>query len=148
MNDKDKLRRLNSLMAVHFTHPVHFFNWKKIILENAAKDNKKAYNKVQNEQVEIYTLAKELDIEDKDLKEMWIAKWCDHERRKREYSKKPQKEGRDNKDIQVGSSGSNRNKIRYPSKKRSIKTWKKFYKLFPQAAIEDGFNGKTSKRMK
>ncbi len=63
-------------------------------------------------------------------------------------NKKPKPEGRDNKDIIVGSGGSNKNKIRYPSKKRSLGTWKKFYKLFPILAEQDAFDGSTSKRMK
>ena len=149
MSEKDKLRKLNCLMAVNYTHPLHFFSWKKIILENAEKNDRTyKHNKQQREQVQIYKLAKELGIEDNELKEMWVTKWCEHERRKLEYRKKPQAEGRDNKDVRVGSGGSNRNMIRYPSKKRSVKTWKKFYKLFPQAAIEDCWDGKTSRRMK
>jgi hypothetical protein len=65
-----------------------------------------------------------------------------------EYKKKPQSETRDNKDIHVGGGGSNQKKVRYPSKKRSLYTWKKFYKLFPILAERDNFNGKTSDKMK
>jgi hypothetical protein len=43
---------------------------------------------------------------------------------------KPPGESRDNKDVLVGSSGDNRNKIRYPKKCRKT-AWKRFYKLFP-----------------
>jgi hypothetical protein len=43
---------------------------------------------------------------------------------------KPVKESRDNKDVLVGSSGDNCNKIRYPKKVRKT-AWKRFYKLFP-----------------
>ena len=39
-------------------------------------------------------------------------------------------------------------KIRFPSKKRSRATWKRFYTMFPNLAKEDGWDGKTSKRMK
>ena len=149
MTDKDKLRKLNHLMGIHYTHPEHFFSWKKTILENADKnDNTFRHNKRQNEQVQIYRLAEELGINDNDLRVMWVTKWSGLYKRKLEYQKSPQKEGRDNKDVLVGSGGSNRNMIRYPSKKRSIRTWKKFYKLFPYAAIADGWDGKTSKRMK
>ncbi len=38
---------------------------------------------------------------------------------------------RDNKDIKNTSGGGGSNRIRYPSKKRSKRTWKNFYKLFP-----------------
>jgi hypothetical protein len=42
----------------------------------------------------------------------------------------PKKSERDNKDVMVGSSGDNINKIRYPKKCRKT-AWKRFYKLFP-----------------
>ena len=44
--------------------------------------------------------------------------------------------------------GTNYPTVRYPSKKRSLSTWKKFYKLFPRYAERDEWDGKTSKRMK
>jgi len=37
---------------------------------------------------------------------------------------------------------------RYPSKKRSKKTWANFYKLFPDLAERDNWDGKTSDKMK
>lgn len=55
---------------------------------------------------------------------------------------------RDNKGIIVGSGGSNRNKIRYPSTKRSKRTWKIFYQMFPHLAVSDNWNGETSNRYK
>ena len=48
----------------------------------------------------------------------------------------------------VGSGNSNKNKIRYPKKSKSNKTWKIFYNMFPERALIDGYDGKTSKRMK
>ncbi len=61
-------------------------------------------------------------------------RWVD----KKEYHKMPKPDGRDNKALRVGSSGSNRNKVRFPKKVRGKATWKKFYTLFPQ------FEGYTS----
>jgi len=60
------------------------------------------------------------------------------------------KETRDNKTVRVGSGvyHSNYNKIRYPSKKRSVSTWKRFYNLFPEQAKIDNWDGKTSDKMK
>jgi hypothetical protein len=58
------------------------------------------------------------------------------------------KETRDNKGVYVGGGGSNCNKIRYPKKNRSAKTWKTFYEMFPSRAIADEYDGKTSKKMK
>jgi hypothetical protein len=150
MTDKIKLRRLNHLMAKHYTDPRYFDSWKKQTLEYVLNTNLSAWIITDyKEKLEIYKLANDLSIKDDKLKEIWFSTWWSkYQENKSDYRKKPQKEGRDNKDIHVGSGGSNCNKIRYPSKKRSIKTWKKFYKLFPSAAIEDGFDGKTSKRMK
>ena len=41
-----------------------------------------------------------------------------------------------------------RNIIRYPKKCRSLRTWKKFYEMFPKQAEIDGWDGKTSNKMK
>ena len=68
--------------------------------------------------------------------------------RKNVYKLKPIKEGRDNKGVYVGGGGSNRNKVRYPSKKRSKRTWKIFYQMFPKIAEKDGWDGNTSKKMR
>lgn len=57
------------------------------------------------------------------------------------------KESRDNKGVYVGSDNSHTNKIRYPKKVRSKKVWSIFYKMFPNRAKIDEWNGETSKRM-
>lgn len=81
-----------------------------------------------------------------------LSKWYEIRKKKNlqeiEMSKTPIKEGRDNKDVKVGSGGSSGNSIRYPSKKRSKRVWKNFYKLFPWLAIKDEWNGEKSKRTK
>lgn len=67
------------------------------------------------------------------------------ERRKEkiDYSKKPIKEKKDNKDFYNGGGGSNKNKIRYPKKCRKT-AWKRFAKLFPNAVKIK--NGKITKK--
>ena len=40
------------------------------------------------------------------------------------------------------------NKIRYPKKCRSLRTWKTFYKMFPKQAEIDNWDGKTFDKMK
>jgi hypothetical protein len=77
-----------------------------------------------------------------------IHKYQEYLRKKQPKIINNSKETRDNKDIHVGGGGSNRNKIRYPSKKRNKKTWSNFYKLFPSAAEKDHWDGKTSNKMK
>ena len=54
------------------------------------------------------------------------------------------KEGRDNKGVYVGNGGSNANKVRYPKKARSKRTWAIFYKMFPSRALKDGWDGEKS----
>ena len=63
------------------------------------------------------------------------------------YHRKPLGERRDNKKtIVYNGGGTNGNKIRYPSKKRSRSHWKNFYNLFPHLSKQDNWNGKTSTR--
>lgn len=57
------------------------------------------------------------------------------------------KETRDNKGVYVGGGGSNRNKVRYPKKARSKRTWKIFYKMFPYKAELDGWDGQKSTKV-
>lgn len=96
----------------------------------------------------IAVLAMSLDMTKDEMRKLWGAlqyeKWKDRDL----YGKfrKPKREGRDNKGVYVGGGGSHGNKIRYPSKKRSLKTWTIFYEMFPWAAERDGWNGKTSSR--
>lgn len=66
-------------------------------------------------------------------------------------NKKVYKETRDNKlypNKGSGAQGSWRSIVRYPSKKRSLRTWRNFYNLFPEIAKQDGWDGKTSSRYK
>ena len=151
MKRKKKLRRLNFLMYKHSR--MWFSDESKVIEQYKMMDsNRDTYPKhVQNdieERYEIYNLSKELGLSEAEREEMWYKlskqKSLIHESMK----KKPTPEGRDNKGVYVGRGGSNRNKIRYPSKKRSKRTWKKFYEMFPWAAERDGWNGETSKRFK
>lgn len=156
MTKKDKLRRLNFLMYKNYVNSLSFENSKKQILEihneylknDKLKSQRKHHFKAISGFVEIFNLAKELKINDEELQQLWYTRRHQSNKNRDEYKKTPQKEGRDNKNVHVGGGGSNRNKVRYPSKKRSLSTWKKFYKLFPRNAEEDGWDGKTSNRMK
>lgn len=63
--------------------------------------------------------------------------WGDltEDRWKRKYYNRtmPNLPKQDNKKTYVGGGGDNRNRIRYPSLKRSKTTWRRFYTLFPNA---------------
>jgi hypothetical protein len=152
MKNKEKLRKLKNLMYkypnINGMYPKeHIKRHKDKITEKDSKFSKKYVDKI-NDIYDIYSIADDLKMTEKELKIMWINMSKERQENKAEYKKKPLKEGRDNKDVLVGSGSSQRGWLRYPSKKRSLSTWKKFYKLFPQVAIEDGFDGKTSKKMK
>jgi hypothetical protein len=152
MNQKEKLRKVKNLM---YAHPL---TWnkpsdRKVIFELYEQHKNDLYKSKQwwgriTELITLYKFIDELGLTEQEINEMWSSISRDQAKQKAEYKKKPQKEGRDNKDVHVGGGGSNRTMVRYPSKKRSIRTWKKFYNLFPYYAVLDGWDGKTSKRMK
>lgn len=152
MSDKDKLRRLKYLLYKH--HQV-FYSYlpreEALKLYKEYKDSKtmtgRGWERI-TEHVEIYKLSDDLKLLKEELYRLWNKATIEKALHRDEYIKKPQKEGRDNKDVYVGNGGSNRNRERYPSKKRSTRTWKKFYKLFPRLAEADGWDGHTSKKMK
>lgn len=150
MSDRDKLRRLKHLMYKYYITVYYFNGWRKADIE-AARQCKEAGEKISShlaEKIELYDLAKELNIPDNELCKMWVQIRKQKYERDRIYSQRPQKEGRDNKGVYVGSGGSNKNSVRYPSKKRSKATWVKFYAMFPYYAEKDNWDGKTSDRMK
>lgn len=67
----------------------------------------------------------------------WSKSKRDQRERHEAYLKNDKPPRQDNKTyINYGSRNSNRNKIRYPSKKRKT-AWKRFYKLFPHLKPED-----------
>jgi hypothetical protein len=101
-----------------------------------------------NERSEIFKLASELNIPDNELLCMWVRFYDARRKLKDQQNIMPKRERKDNKHIHVGSNGGNKNKVRYPSKKRSRATWKRFYLLFPRLAEEDNWDGKTSDKMK
>jgi hypothetical protein len=153
MENKDTLRRVKNLMYKHdmcWSKPTD----RKIIFDlyEKHKDNqhksKEFWSRVI-ELVNLYKLIDSLNLTEKEIHDMWWEISQEKHKQQNDYKNKPQKEGRDNKDVHVGSgNSSNNNTVRYPSKKRSIRTWKKFYNLFPYYAVLDGWDGKTSKRMK
>ena len=152
-------RELKNLLSRNPSPPFHF-----ACLEKTIEDWWEGYIKKLREQsgilsifhkrqkidfLRIEEIRIQLGITVRDLSHMWYEIECERRDQSEEYKKKPTKEGRDNKGVYVGSGGyTNRNKVRYPSKKRSRKTWKIFYQMFPRLAERDGWDGKSSKAMK
>lgn len=146
MNDNKKLRNLKVLLYNnYYMHTESFENHKNFILGLAKEGN---VSKHWLDRVKIFNIAEELKISDSILRLMWMNMSKLRTQNYLSYSASPQKEGRDNKNVHVGSGGRNKNMVRYPSKKRSVYTWKKFYTLFPYLAEEDNWDGKTSNKMK
>ena len=153
MNNKEKLKRLKHLC--YNTHtPIYGFGLRtlgeaiendKKIIKNLYKNEKKGskHLKIRNE---IYQLAEELNLSVEEFSDLWCEKYFEKTNNGYKYRLKPQKEGRDNKGIYVGNGGSNNNKVRYPSKKRSKRVWKIFYSMFPFYAERDGWDGEKSSR--
>jgi hypothetical protein len=105
------------------------------------------YKNILAKRLKIYKLAEKLKMTDDEMNKLWLEITLKQHRNKFIHKQKPKQERRDNKDVLVGSGNSWGNTVRYPSKKRSLSTWKKFYKLFPRLAEADGFDGKTSSKM-
>ena len=96
---------------------------------------------------EIRKLQKHFKLSEEDLRSIWFNKRFRIKSKK--YKEMPRAIHRDNKDYYNTSSTcyhSNRNKIRYPSKKRNKKTWSNFYKLFPGLAKSENWDGQKSDR--
>jgi hypothetical protein len=107
--------------------------YKKIISETSIKKLNAGFQKQVNLLFELEKIIKEYNVSDEELLKIW--KQTRHKKIVSNIllSHNTLSETRDNKYVYVGSGGSNKNKIRYPSMKRSKSTWKKFYKLFPNA---------------
>lgn len=152
MTEKQKLRKVKHLMH---KYPLNWINKSdKDLILKLYSENKDRPNKIKGwwtritELIELYKLIDELSLTEEEYYPIWNLISVERHKNMYEYTKRPPSEGRDNKDIRVGSGGSHGKTIRYPSKKRSIRTWKKFYNLFPYHAIEDKWDGKTSTKMK
>jgi hypothetical protein len=67
----------------------------------------------------------------------WHIAWQTQQEVKKSYKSMSKPPRQDNKSyVNYGSGNSNRNKIRYPKKKRKT-AWKRFYKLFPHLKPDD-----------
>ena len=162
MENRKLNRELNHLLSIsalpitiqYFGNVRNEFNeFKKGKLDGANEiaTNKfypKHFKKSHQNFVRIFELANILGLSDDELLDKWRQIMGERKQEIADYKLKPIPEGRDNKGVYVGSGGSNKNKVRYPSKKRSKRTWKIFYQMFPRLAERDGWNGQTSKKMK
>lgn len=121
-------------------------NSTKEIVEN--KYYPKSFKQSQLNYIRIFELANKIGLNDDELLKRWKKITIERTQQTKSTKLKPTKEGRDNKGVYVGGGGYNKNMVRYPSKKRSKRVWKTFYKMFPYYAKLDGWDGVTSNKMK
>ena len=86
---------------------------------------------VKEDYIKILTLGRKYYGEK--LEMVWRDLTEDRWKRKYYNGTMPNLPKQDNKKTYVGGGGDNRNRIRYPSLKRSKTTWRRFYALFPNA---------------
>ncbi len=147
-------------MKYRFTDDMLHFGHKEnlermVIKSKKDKVNYKLMGYDSLQQLKIYKIAKDNNIPEWKIELIWLATYNNQptpvEDFTIDYNAKVNmttmpKETRDNKGVYIGGGGSNRNKIRYPKKNRSVATWRKFYAMFPWAAEEDNWDGKKSSR--
>lgn len=95
----------------------------------------------------ILSLVKELGLNYYEVDNMWSK--IKHEKTAlHEEMKKMPRETRDNKGVIIRNTRlrTPNHPWRYPSKKRSLRTWKIFYEMFPHLTEFDKWDGKQSKR--
>ena len=94
--------------------------------------------------VQIMVLGIELGMTSEEIREKCYDYYFERKKEKVAYNKSPQKEGRDNKGVKVGSGQRHGNTIRYPKLNRSKRVWKIFYSMFPRRAEMDNWDGEKS----
>jgi hypothetical protein len=101
------------------------------------------------DKLEIYEIGAKYCMNEHEVWDLWYKNYIKKSLYIIKTDTMPKIVKRDNKGTyNEGSGYGNRNKIRYPKKNRSRRTWRNFYKLFPWLAEKDGWDGKTSKRMR
>ena len=154
MTQEKKLKKLNSLIHKHFNYISVDRIEKDFDLIKYLDERIVSYSKWMDDKCDAYKKMKkfviDLNVDKDEFLRMYtnalIKRYTKYEALK--LDRKAHKETRDNKGVYVGSGNSNANKIRYPKKSKSKKTWKMFYQMFPERALLDEYDGKTSKRMK
>lgn len=154
MNRKKQIRRIRTLL-----HDMYFAPFNLNIKDEINKRYKqfmsykgyrlRYFEIEQNNIAELKKLVEETNISESELLSIYLKQ----KHIKKETSKLLKHitpvVRRDNKGVYIGSGTSESfPTYRYPSKKRSLKTWKTFYEMFPTLAERDNWDGKTSNKMK
>lgn len=158
MNDKEKEKKLRRLKHLMYCVGRPFFvpqkgktgaELMKQDMDSWLSLSKSKFffgSKSRADRHEVYRLIAEIGLDIETAYRMWCEQSFSKHLNKVDWNAKPAKEGRDNKGVYVGHGGSNGNKVRYPSKKRSKRVWRIFYSMFPYHAQRDGWDGESSSR--
>ena len=122
--NKKELRRLNSIVRrLVYVHPENI-----VYRPNLASDLSKAH--------ELYD---KVGLDMRERRNHWIYNKHQQSKVSSTYRKMPKRVRKDNQDVRnVGTGNYHRGStVRYPSKKRSKRTWRKFYELFPHLKPEN-----------
>lgn len=150
MSERNLLRELDFLLSdmQYLNITDEFVETCKTVVSDKTKKYPKRYISICRNMLKVVDLMTKLGLSKESLSLRYSTISKSRRLSKQIYKLKPQKEGRDNKGVYIGSGGSNRNKVRYPKKNRSLRTWRIFYQMFPKKAEQDGWDGKTSSKMK
>ncbi len=85
---------------------------------------------VKHKIIEAYKISS-FTYSESEFYKIWRVKNDESRKLSSRYQAKPKKEGRDNKDVRVGSGGGSITSIRFPKQRANKSVWKKFWKLFP-----------------
>jgi hypothetical protein len=135
------------IYAMRRCMPTHLTRLDELFLgdQKPRSTTSKRFRAKYNLTSELYNLMRRLPMEDSEIEKMWLRQWREAGDERKLYNTAPPVEKRDNKDhYATGNGRGNKNKIRYPRKARSKKTWEKFYSLFPWAKEKKNvYNKKT-----
>jgi len=147
MSKKKKIRRLSHLIEKYKAHYIREKDLIQYLDERIETYSSFLWVKKHNKEFNAFQEIKNIVLDLKIDKDGYIRIYNERVKNHPEFdiNLNTTKETRDNKGVYIGGSGSNRNKVRYPKKKRSKKLWDTFYRMFPWYAEKDGYKIKKKK---
>ena len=150
MNKRSTTRRMKCLMYKNIPHWHSYSSILNLIAQIEEEGVNYCPHRGIFEIKEVYEHGFKLGLTEAQVQQQWREQSIKRQDAHARMSLKPLGTRRDNRDVIIGRGGvhENCNPYRYPSKKRSKRTWRNFYTLFPHLAIRDNWDGTTSDKMK
>lgn len=127
--DKKEIRKaLNAIKSTHYKSKSGVLEDLKMVEEHGYSE---WFVNYVNNQVLIHKYYDFIGLTEEERKIAWFRAHMERVTISKSYNHMPRAARRDNGDTYNRGSGYGRNSMRVPSKKRSKRVWKKFYKLFP-----------------